>query len=158
MSFTDQLPFCFPNHCYTREHQSLQTYGKIMRIKGSSNITSKAKHYNNNMANNEWWRHTRSSSIILPNWSYMYIHIYKYKRIAHMQQNSRWTIWWCVTMDCWIDKQNFYMMMMMMAMRMCRSVTYAINNQNTQQTEESEESSVIFLRKRRGKSNVFIIE
>ncbi len=49
-------------------------------------------------------------------------------------------------------------MMMMMAMRMCRSVTYAINNQNTQQTEESEESSVIFFRKRRGKSNVFIIE
>jgi hypothetical protein len=63
-----------------------------------------------------------------------HICIYKYKRIAHIQQNSRWTIWWCVTMDCWIDKQNFYMMMMM-AMRMCRSAAYVINNQSTQQTE-----------------------
>jgi hypothetical protein len=45
-----------------------------MRIKGSSNITSKEKYYNNNMVHNEWME------THIQTWSYYlidYIYIYK---------------------------------------------------------------------------------
>jgi hypothetical protein len=49
-----------------------------MRIKDLNNITSKEKYYDNSMANNEWINEdTHPDTIVLPNWSYIYMCIYK---------------------------------------------------------------------------------
>ena len=143
------IVFCFPHQCHTREHQFWRTDEKLMRIKGSSNITSKYKEYHNNHStNNEWMnerRHTRPDTIVLPNWSCMHIHKCMSTVDNNNSSSSRWTIWWCVTIDCWMNKWNFSMMMMMMT---CRSVTYAINNHSVREIGESEETSAILLQDR----------